>query len=152
MVPRLFTRVPSRIVERIAQLSPPCHRDLVQGMVAELDSIADPAERTRFALGAITAIARLALRWMWRPSHNFSRNGGSLRFLLKRGRRYDKSYFAMVGLALLPALGLTLLIQIVGRILGGSESVLELVSNIVLPSTFFAACYYIRARQTPRTT
>jgi hypothetical protein len=30
-------------------------------MVAELDSIADPAEQTRFALGAIAAIARLVL-------------------------------------------------------------------------------------------
>lgn len=50
-----------RIVERMAKLSPPRHRELVRGMVAELDSIADPAERTRFALGAIAAIARLAL-------------------------------------------------------------------------------------------
>jgi hypothetical protein len=141
-----------RIVERFARLSPRCHRDLVQGMVAELDSIADPAERTRFALGAIRALVRLALRWIWRPSTTSQGTDGSLRFLLKRGRRYDKSYFAMVGLALLPALGLTLLIQIIGRILGGSESVLDLVSNIVLPSTFFAGCYYIRARQTPRTT
>jgi hypothetical protein len=50
-----------RIVERMAKLSPPRHRELVQGMVAELDAIANPAERTRFALGAIAAIARLAL-------------------------------------------------------------------------------------------
>lgn len=52
----------SRIVERIAKLSPPRHRELVRGMVAELDSITDRAERTRFALGAVTAITRLALR------------------------------------------------------------------------------------------
>ena len=50
-----------RIVERIAKLSPPSHRELVRGMVAEIDSIADPAERRRFALGAIAAIARLVL-------------------------------------------------------------------------------------------
>jgi lipopolysaccharide export LptBFGC system permease protein LptF len=50
-----------RIVERMAKLSPPRHRELVRGMVAELDTIADPAERVRFALGAIAAIARLAL-------------------------------------------------------------------------------------------
>ncbi|MEX1184912.1 MAG: LptF/LptG family permease [Gemmatimonadota bacterium] len=50
-----------RIVVRMAKLSPPRHRDLVRGMVAELESIADSAERTRFALGAIAAIARLAL-------------------------------------------------------------------------------------------
>lgn len=50
-----------RIVERMAKLSAPRHRELVRGMVSELDAIADPAERTRFALGAIAAIARLAL-------------------------------------------------------------------------------------------
>jgi lipopolysaccharide export LptBFGC system permease protein LptF len=50
-----------RILERMAELSPPRHRELVRGMVAELDAIADPAERTRFALGAVAAIARLAL-------------------------------------------------------------------------------------------
>ena len=52
----------SHIVERMAKLSPPRYRELVRGMVAELDTIADPAERTRFALGAVAAIARLTLR------------------------------------------------------------------------------------------
>jgi lipopolysaccharide export LptBFGC system permease protein LptF len=51
-----------QIVERTARLSPPRYRDLVRGMVTELDSIPDRAERTRFALGAIAAIARLTLR------------------------------------------------------------------------------------------
>ena len=50
-----------RIIERMARISPPGHRDLVEGMVAELDAIADGAERRRFALGAVAAIARLAL-------------------------------------------------------------------------------------------
>ena len=50
-----------RIVERVAALSAPRHRDLMQAMVSELDSIADPAERRRFAVGAIAAIVRLAL-------------------------------------------------------------------------------------------
>jgi hypothetical protein len=108
IVPRRSTRMLSRIVERVARLSPPCQRDLVQGMVAELDSIADPAERTRFALGAITAIARLVLSGVSRPSTISLRTGGTMRFLLKTGRRYDESYFAMVGIALLPALGVTL--------------------------------------------
>jgi hypothetical protein len=142
----------SRIVERIARLSPPCQRDLVQGMVAELDSIADPAERTRFALGAITAIARLVLSGVSRPSTISLRTGGTMRFLLKTGRRYDKSYFAMVGIALLAALGVSIVTLMVGRMLGGSESVLDLVSQIVLSATFFAVCYYIRPRQTPTTT
>ena len=52
----------SHIVERIAGVCPPQHRELTRGMVAELASIANPAERTRFALGAIAAIARLAVR------------------------------------------------------------------------------------------
>jgi lipopolysaccharide export LptBFGC system permease protein LptF len=50
-----------RLFERMAKLAPPRHRELVRGMSAELDSITDPAERTRFALGAIAAIARLSL-------------------------------------------------------------------------------------------
>jgi lipopolysaccharide export LptBFGC system permease protein LptF len=50
------------IVERMAGLSAPHHRELVRAMASELDSIADPAERRRFAVGAIAAILRLALR------------------------------------------------------------------------------------------
>ena len=60
-MPRRSPSTFARIVEHMGTLSPPRHRELVRGMVAELDSIADPAERTRFALGAIAAIARLAL-------------------------------------------------------------------------------------------
>jgi len=61
-MPRRSSLTLSRIVERMARLSPLRHRELVRGMVAELDSISDPAERRRFALGAIAAIARLKLR------------------------------------------------------------------------------------------
>ncbi len=50
-----------RLIERMAVLSAPRHRDLVRAMVSELDSISDPAERRRFALGALAAIARMAL-------------------------------------------------------------------------------------------
>jgi lipopolysaccharide export LptBFGC system permease protein LptF len=50
------------IVARMSKLAPPRHRELVRGMLAELDSIPDPVERTRFAMGALTAIARLTLR------------------------------------------------------------------------------------------
>lgn len=60
-MPRRSPLALDRIVERMAKLSPPRHRELARGMVAELDSIADPTEHTRFALGAIAAIARLAL-------------------------------------------------------------------------------------------
>jgi lipopolysaccharide export LptBFGC system permease protein LptF len=45
----------------MAELAAPQHRELVRGMASELDAIADPAERRRFAVGAIAAIVRLAL-------------------------------------------------------------------------------------------
>ena len=61
IVPRRSPLTLGRFVERMAELSAPRHRDLVRGMVSELDSIADPSERRRFAVGAIAAIVRLAL-------------------------------------------------------------------------------------------
>jgi len=140
-----------RIVERIATLSPPRYRDLVRGMVAELDSIADPAEQTRFALGAIAAIARLALSGYTRPATTSVRTGGTMRFPLKTRTRYDKSYFRMVGLALLPALGVSITTNLVGLSLGFSESVVDRVSQVVSFATFLGACHYIRARQPPTT-
>lgn len=51
-----------RIVERLAKFAPLPHRELVQGMVAELNTITEPSERTRFARGAIAAIAHLSVR------------------------------------------------------------------------------------------
>jgi hypothetical protein len=51
----------SGIVKRMAEFSAPRHRDLVRAMASELDSIADPDERRRFALGAMAAFVRLAL-------------------------------------------------------------------------------------------
>jgi lipopolysaccharide export LptBFGC system permease protein LptF len=57
-----------QIVERMAKLAPSHHRELVRGMMSELDSIVDPAERARFALGAIAAIARLSLSGYGRAS------------------------------------------------------------------------------------
>jgi lipopolysaccharide export LptBFGC system permease protein LptF len=50
-----------RVLARVARLAPPRHRELVRGMMAELDAIVDPAERARFALGAVAAIARLTV-------------------------------------------------------------------------------------------
>jgi hypothetical protein len=150
-VPRRSTLMLCRLVERIARLSPPRHRELVRGMVAELESIADPAEQTRFALGAIAAIARLVLSGYTRPATTSARTGGPMRFLLKKRRRYDRSYFRMVGIALLPALGLSIISRVIGGMLGGSESMVDRVSQIVLFPTFFGACYYIRARHPPAT-
>jgi hypothetical protein len=138
-----------RLVERIARLSPPRHRELVRGMVAELESIADPAEQTRFALGAIAAIARLVLSGYTRPATTSVRTGGTMRFPLKTRRQYDKAYFRMVGLALLPALGVSITTNLVGLSLGFSESVVDRVSRVVMTATFFGACYYIRARHPP---
>jgi hypothetical protein len=124
-------------------------------MVAELDSIADPAEQTRFALGAIAAIARLVVSAYTRPTTTSMRIGGTMRIPLKTRRRYDKSYFRMVGIALVPALGVSIITIVVGGMLGFSESVVDRVSAIVsFPTfpTFLAACHYIQARQTPTTT
>lgn len=148
-MPRRSTLILGRIVERIAKLSPPRHRELVRGMVAELDSIADPAEQTRFALGAIAALARLVLSGYTRPTS--VRPGGTMRFPLRTRRRYDKSYFRMVGIALLPALGVSITTNLVGLSLGFSESVVDGVSQIVLTATFFGACHYLRPRQPPPT-
>jgi hypothetical protein len=75
-----------------------------------------------------------------------------MRFPLKTRRRYDKSYFRMVGIALLPALGVSIITVLVGGMLGGSESVVDRVSQILFVPTFLGACHYIRARQTPTTT
>ena len=149
IVPRRSTILLSRIVERIAKLSPPRRRELVRGMVAELDTIADPAERRRFALGAIAAIARLVLTGYTRPTRTSVRVGGTM---WGKAGRYDKAYFRMVGIALLPALGVSILTLLVGGMLGGSESVVDRVSQILFVPTFFGACHYIRARQTPTTT
>ena len=65
-----------RLLVRVANLSPPRHRELVRGMVAELDAITEPAEQTRFALGALTAIGRLAVNGCTQSSIE------SLRFVL----------------------------------------------------------------------
>lgn len=51
-----------RLIERLASLAGPRHRELVRAMVAELDAVTEPAERRRFAAGAVAAIVRLALR------------------------------------------------------------------------------------------
>ena len=72
-MPQRVPIVLGRILQRVARLSPPRHRELVRGMVAELDSITDAAERTRFALGAIAAIARLALSGFGRRTAYVSR-------------------------------------------------------------------------------
>jgi hypothetical protein len=152
IMPRHFALMLGRIVERIARLSPPRHRDLVRGMVAELDSIADPAEQTRFALGAIAGIARLVLSGYTRPATTAVRTGGTMRFPLKTRTQYDKAYFRMVGLALLPALGVSFMVILVGGMLGGSESTVDRISQVVSFPIFLAACHYIRARQPPTTT
>ena len=55
------------LLEWTTRLCLPRHRDLVRGMVAELDAIADPSERRRFVLGAIAAIARLSVGGLFQP-------------------------------------------------------------------------------------
>ena len=137
-----------RIVGHVATLCPPRHRDLVRGMVAELDAIADPAERRRFALGAIAAVARLILMGYRQPTVASTRTEDRMApFWTRKRARYDKWYFRMVGFALLPALGVSIMTVLVGNMLGGSESVVDRVSQIVFLPIFLAACHYIRVRQ-----
>ena len=141
-----------RIVGRIATLCPARHRDLVRGMMAELDAITDPAERRRFALGAIAAVARLILTGYGQRDMASTRTEDRMaRFWTRKRARYDKSYFRMVGFALLPAVGLSIMTVVVGGMLGGSESVVDRVSQIVFFPIFLGACHYIRVRQ-PLTT
>ena len=52
----------ARLITALARFTAPRHGDLVRGMVAELESIPDPVERRRFALGACAAVARLSAR------------------------------------------------------------------------------------------
>ncbi|KPK65109.1 MAG: hypothetical protein AMS21_05700 [Gemmatimonas sp. SG8_38_2] len=59
---RSFPLALSSVLARVGRVSPARYRDLVRGMVAELDSLADGGDRLRFALGATVAIARLTLR------------------------------------------------------------------------------------------
>ena len=53
--------LPARLIQRFARFVAPRHADLVRGMLAELEVIAEPAERRRFALGALAAIVRLSV-------------------------------------------------------------------------------------------
>ena len=52
----------SLLVASVARLAGRRHRDLVRGMISELEAITDRSERRRFALGAIAAIVRLSVR------------------------------------------------------------------------------------------
>ena len=81
IVPRCSPPTLGRILEWMAQFSASHHRDLMRGMVSELDSIADPAERRRFAIGAIAAIIRLALSGYRRVAVHTLYEGPSVRYL-----------------------------------------------------------------------
>ena len=55
-------RLAHRLLVRAATLLPTRHRELVRGMVAEMEAITEPAEQTKFMIGAFAAIGRLAVR------------------------------------------------------------------------------------------
>ena len=60
---------------------------------------------------------------------------------------YDRAYFRMVGLALLPALGVSVVIVLVGQfLLNMRESTVDRVAQIVFFPIFLAACHYFRSR------
>ena len=66
-MPRPARLTARTLLEWTTRLCLPRHRDLVRGMVAELDAISDPSERRRFVLGAIAAIARLSVGGLFQP-------------------------------------------------------------------------------------
>lgn len=59
---------------------------------------------------------------------------------------YDRAYFRMVGMALLPALAVSAIVLLDGPFLNISESTLDRVSQIVFFPTFLAGCHYFRSR------
>ena len=63
--------------------------------------------------------------------------------------KYDRAYFRMVGLALLPALGVSVVIVLVGQfVLNMPESTVDRVAQIVLFPIFLAGCHHFRPRVT----
>lgn len=51
-----------RMILLLGRCAPQRYRELVRGMLAEFDSIPEPPEQVRFALGAVLAVGRLTLR------------------------------------------------------------------------------------------
>ena len=61
--------------------------------------------------------------------------------------KYDRAYFRMVGLALLPALGVSVLVVLAGQVLlNFPEQAVDRVSQVLSVPIFFAACHYFRPR------
>jgi hypothetical protein len=60
--------------------------------------------------------------------------------------RYDRRYFKMVGLAMLPALALSIVVMLVGKAIGGSDETVERVSQILFFPVFLAGCHYFQRR------
>lgn len=58
---------------------------------------------------------------------------------------YDRAYFRMVGLALLPALGVSVVIVLVGQfLLNMRESTVDRVAQIMFFPIFLAGCHHFR--------
>lgn len=60
--------------------------------------------------------------------------------------RYDKTYWRMVGIALLPAVGASVIVALAGRLFGVSDTVVDRISQVLFFPTFLAACHNFRAR------
>ncbi|MGI9626989.1 MAG: LptF/LptG family permease [Longimicrobiales bacterium] len=153
-MPRRSPWLLGRMVQRMGRFSPPRHRELVRGMVAELDSIADPIERRRFAVGAIAAIARLALTGVGRvgvpahdrlvvvgePEHNTISGGASMSNLTTRqllGRHLTPF---VVSLASLTALLLARhAVRLASQLSATGSSAGEIAQAVLLAVPFTAA-------------
>jgi len=60
---------------------------------------------------------------------------------------YDKKYWRTIGIALLPALGVSVAVVLVGGLFNVSESAVNRISQLLFFPIFLAACYYVNDRQ-----
>jgi len=59
---------------------------------------------------------------------------------------YDKTYFRMVGIALLPALGVSVVVVLVGQLLNVSKPIVDRISQVLFFPIFWGMCYYLKSR------
>jgi hypothetical protein len=61
--------------------------------------------------------------------------------------RYDRTYWTTVGIALLPALGASVVVVVLGRAFNVADTVVERVSQLLFFPIFLGMCYYLRSRR-----
>ncbi len=66
--------------------------------------------------------------------------------------RYDKKYWRTVGIALLPALGVSMAVATIGRLFDVSDPVVDRVSQLLFFPTFLGMVFFLRHRRPPAQT